>query len=42
LLEKGVIDPTDLIGEVHPLNDGIQALEEASRAGVLKVLLRMQ
>ena len=42
LLEKAVIDPTDLISEVHQLNDGIQALEEASRAGVLKVLLRMQ
>lgn len=40
LLERGAVDPEVLISEVMPLASGPEALSLASRAGVLKVLLR--
>jgi len=39
LLGKGRVDPRPLIDAVYPLSLGIHAFEEASRPGVLKVLL---
>jgi threonine dehydrogenase-like Zn-dependent dehydrogenase len=42
LLEKGIIDPTSLISGSYGLSKSIEAFDEASKSGVLKVLLRMQ
>jgi len=40
LLASGSIDPSDLISDVLPLADGIDAMQLAGQKGVLKVLLR--
>ncbi len=40
LLESGQVDPTPLIEAVYPLSQGLQAMEHAAQAGVLKVLIR--
>jgi len=39
LLATGEIDPTPLISEVLPLDDGVHALDRAAAADTLKVLL---
>ncbi len=39
LLKKKKVDPAALIDARYPLSEGIQAMEHASRIGVLKVLL---
>lgn len=39
LLKKKKVDPAALIDARYPLSDGLQAMEHASRPGVLKVLL---
>lgn len=39
LLKKKKVDPAALIDARYPLSEGIQAMEHASRPGVLKVLL---
>jgi threonine dehydrogenase-like Zn-dependent dehydrogenase len=41
LLEEKTIDPTPLISEEFPLDDGLIAFDRARTKGVLKVLLRM-
>lgn len=38
-LDRGLIDPTPLIDGVHPLADGVEAMELAGRRGALKRLL---
>ena len=40
LLASGRIDVTRLIGSEMPLSDGVNAMNEASRKGALKILLR--
>jgi threonine dehydrogenase-like Zn-dependent dehydrogenase len=40
LLASGLVDPTPLIHAALPLSEGMSALEQAARPGVLKVLLR--
>jgi threonine dehydrogenase-like Zn-dependent dehydrogenase len=40
LLKKGAIDVDSLISEEYPLDNGVLALERASRKGILKVFLR--
>jgi alcohol dehydrogenase len=40
LLEAGLVDPAPLISEVLPLDRGVEGLERAREAGVLKVLIR--
>jgi len=40
LMEMKAVDPTPLIAAEYKLGEGTPALEEAARAGVLKVLLR--
>ncbi len=40
LLEQGEVDPTILIAEKFSLDQGVEAMDEAARPGVLKVLLR--
>ncbi len=39
LLEKREVDPTILIAERYPLEEGLKALERAAQAGMLKVLI---
>jgi threonine dehydrogenase-like Zn-dependent dehydrogenase len=39
-IESGAFDPRPLISASYALRDGVQALEEAARPGVLKVILR--
>ncbi|MBF0177776.1 MAG: alcohol dehydrogenase catalytic domain-containing protein [Magnetococcales bacterium] len=41
LLAAGLIPVTDLVEEVHPLSDGVTAMERAGRHGARKVLIRM-
>ncbi len=40
LMEMTAVDPTPLIATEYRLEDGLEALAEAARAGALKVLLR--
>jgi len=40
LLRSGEVDPRPLIARVFPLRDAADAIREARRAGVLKVLLK--
>ncbi len=40
-LSQDTIDVSSLISEVYSLDDGVQAVEHAARAGVLKVLLKV-
>jgi threonine dehydrogenase-like Zn-dependent dehydrogenase len=40
LMDQNAVDPDVLITAEYKLEDGLAALEEAARAGVLKVLLR--
>lgn len=40
LLKRNAVDVESLISEEYPLKDGVQAMERAAAAGVLKVLLR--
>jgi len=40
LLAAGVVDPTPLIDGERPLSGGVEALEDAARTGVIKVVLR--
>jgi threonine dehydrogenase-like Zn-dependent dehydrogenase len=40
LLEKGLVDPTILIDKELPLSRACEGLEEATKPGVLKILLR--
>lgn len=42
LLDRGLVDPAVLIGEVLPLGEGIAALDKAARPGAMKVLLDMR
>lgn len=42
LLESGAIDTQSLIQAEYPLDDGVEAFEEARRKGAMKVLLRME
>ncbi|MBC7224598.1 MAG: zinc-binding dehydrogenase, partial [Anaerolineae bacterium] len=42
LLERGLVDVSPLIHRIFPLEEGLQALEVASRSGVLKVLLAVR
>jgi threonine dehydrogenase-like Zn-dependent dehydrogenase len=39
LLEEGRIDPTPLISARYPIEQGLQAIEQAQKPGILKVLL---
>ena len=41
LLEKSIIDPRSLVGGVFELSQSIEAFDEASKPGVLKLLLQM-
>jgi threonine dehydrogenase-like Zn-dependent dehydrogenase len=40
ILEKGLVDPSALIEEIYPLEDGVAAFQHAARPGALKILLR--
>jgi threonine dehydrogenase-like Zn-dependent dehydrogenase len=40
LLASGAVDPTVLVSDVQPLASGPEAMRDASRPGVLKILLR--
>lgn len=40
LLARGAIDLAPLITREFPLSDGVEAMEEAGRAGIMKVLIR--
>lgn len=40
LLERGDVDPTQLIAERYPLADGLEAMSRAAERGVMKVLLQ--
>lgn len=40
-LEKGMIDVKPLISDIYRIDDGIDAFKEASKSGVLKILLKM-
>jgi threonine dehydrogenase-like Zn-dependent dehydrogenase len=40
LLASGAVDPTVLISDIKPLESGPEAMRDAGRAGVLKILLR--
>ncbi len=39
LLARGQVDPAALIDARYPLREGVRALEQAARSGILKVLL---
>jgi len=40
-LEEGIVDPTSLIAGAFDLGQGVEAFENASQAGALKILLRL-
>ncbi|HMT09047.1 MAG TPA: alcohol dehydrogenase catalytic domain-containing protein [Pyrinomonadaceae bacterium] len=40
LIASDLVDPTDMIDEVLPLSDGVNAMERAARKGALKILLK--
>ena len=40
LLERGDVDPTQLIAERYPLANGLEAMSRAAERGVMKVLLQ--
>jgi threonine dehydrogenase-like Zn-dependent dehydrogenase len=39
LLKRGLVNPTPLISARYPLAKGVNALEEAGKSGVMKVIL---
>ena len=40
LLRRGAVDVDSLVTDEFPLTDGVRAMEQASKSGVLKILLR--
>lgn len=42
LLTRQAVDPRPLVDAVYPLAEGVQALHQAGRSGVLKILLQVE